>query len=153
MSYSEYMYNSKHDFNILILFVVVFLGEDFYEPSPYEPMTPHRHSDAFRLASIISGKHKHFHYDLFLYCVYIFCNAVHCLLLILASFSLPSLIWNSVNPALNKLLLCSKTSKISFFSLILLLAHFKLCTMWNEDKLVFFLSRKKKQEQVIFPVK
>ncbi|XP_016424758.1 GDNF family receptor alpha-2-like [Sinocyclocheilus rhinocerous] len=30
-------------------------GEDFYEPSPYEPMTPHRHSDAFRLASIISG--------------------------------------------------------------------------------------------------
>ncbi|KAG1931007.1 GDNF family receptor alpha-1 [Pimephales promelas] len=29
-------------------------GEDFYEPSPYEPMMPHRHSDAFRLASIIS---------------------------------------------------------------------------------------------------
>lgn len=33
-------------------------GEDFYEPSPYEPMTPHRHSDAFRLASIISGIHS-----------------------------------------------------------------------------------------------
>ncbi|XP_030621830.1 GDNF family receptor alpha-2a [Chanos chanos] len=30
-------------------------GEDFYEASPYEPMTPVRHSDAFRLASIISG--------------------------------------------------------------------------------------------------
>ncbi|KAA0713838.1 GDNF family receptor alpha-2 [Triplophysa tibetana] len=33
-------------------------GEDFYEPSPYEPMTPHRQSDAFRLASIISGIHS-----------------------------------------------------------------------------------------------
>ncbi|XP_051508997.1 GDNF family receptor alpha-2-like isoform X2 [Myxocyprinus asiaticus] len=33
-------------------------GEDFYEPSPYEPMMPHRHSDAFGLASIISGIHS-----------------------------------------------------------------------------------------------
>ncbi|KAB5567925.1 hypothetical protein PHYPO_G00238440 [Pangasianodon hypophthalmus] len=30
-------------------------GEDFYEASPYEPLPPVRHSDAFRLASIISG--------------------------------------------------------------------------------------------------
>lgn len=34
-----------------------FSGEDFYEASPYEPLPPVRHSDAFRLASIISGKH------------------------------------------------------------------------------------------------
>jgi len=40
-----------------------FLGEDFYEPSPYEPMMPHRHSDAFRLASIISGNYQYFHYE------------------------------------------------------------------------------------------
>ncbi|TUK42445.1 GDNF family receptor alpha-2 [Bagarius yarrelli] len=30
-------------------------GEDFYEASPYEPLPPVRHTDAFRLASIISG--------------------------------------------------------------------------------------------------
>ncbi|KAF4070354.1 hypothetical protein AMELA_G00284520 [Ameiurus melas] len=30
-------------------------GDNFYEASPYEPLPPVRHSDAFRLASIISG--------------------------------------------------------------------------------------------------
>ncbi|XP_036434094.1 GDNF family receptor alpha-2a [Colossoma macropomum] len=30
-------------------------GEDFYEATPYEPLPPVRHSDAFRLASITSG--------------------------------------------------------------------------------------------------
>lgn len=71
------MYNYKHDFIILILYVVVFSGDDFYEPSPYEPMTPHRYSDAFRLASIISGKYQHFNHNLFLYYVSFF-FAMHC---------------------------------------------------------------------------
>ncbi len=72
------MYNYKHDFIILILYVFFFLGDDFYEPSPYEPMTPHRYSDAFRLASIISGKYLNFNHDLFLYYVFIFlqCTAL-----------------------------------------------------------------------------
>ncbi|KAM9547207.1 GDNF family receptor alpha-2-like [Salvelinus alpinus] len=32
-------------------------GREFYETSPYEPVMPVRHPDAFRLASIISGMH------------------------------------------------------------------------------------------------
>ncbi|XP_056140538.1 GDNF family receptor alpha-2-like [Lampris incognitus] len=32
-------------------------GGEFYETSPYEPVAPVRHPDAFRLASIISGMH------------------------------------------------------------------------------------------------
>ncbi|XP_034025910.1 GDNF family receptor alpha-2-like [Thalassophryne amazonica] len=32
-------------------------GEEFYETSPYEPVAPVRHPDAFRLASISSGMH------------------------------------------------------------------------------------------------
>ncbi|KAK1787158.1 hypothetical protein P4O66_017533, partial [Electrophorus voltai] len=32
-------------------------GEDFYEVSPYEPLPPVRHADAYRLASIIAGMH------------------------------------------------------------------------------------------------
>ncbi|KAM4617069.1 GDNF family receptor alpha-2-like isoform 1-T1 [Polymixia lowei] len=32
-------------------------GGEFYETSPYEPVAPIRHPDAFRLASIISGMH------------------------------------------------------------------------------------------------
>lgn len=54
------MYSAKHF--LIVYNYVFFLGEDFYEPSPYEPMTPHRHSDAFRLASIISGNYQYFHY-------------------------------------------------------------------------------------------
>ncbi|XP_060787076.1 GDNF family receptor alpha-2a isoform X2 [Neoarius graeffei] len=41
--------------NYWLIYMGLSEGEDFYEASPYEPLPPVRHSDAFRLASIISG--------------------------------------------------------------------------------------------------
>lgn len=47
-----------HELQYVVSPCTVFPGGELYETSPYEPVMPVRYPDAFRLASIISGKNK-----------------------------------------------------------------------------------------------